>query len=264
MPKDLSLDIDHPEPAAGSFVFYRCGRMPPHEHPSAYLTFLLAGGFTETIDGNEYRVAEPAIGWKPAGTRHSDEWDRCGAFFLSFRLNEGAVARGSGPGWFNLPDRQHLGFLAKWAVAGATPALRSDAICDLVALANGPVELKKGAPPSWLGRAAEMLKVSPGQSSIASLARDSGVTRIHLARTFRRYFGIPPSVYRRRCLAAAAVQEILTSSHPLAKISHDVGFADQSHAARVLRREVGFSASALRALERQGLVSVVPAGASSG
>jgi len=48
--------------------------------------------------------------------------------------------------------------------------------------------------------------------------------------------------------ARAALERVAGGERDLARLAADVGFADQSHLARVVRRETGRPPSALRAL----------------
>ena len=105
----------------------------------------------------------------------------------------------------------------------------------------------KDSPPLWLSRLKQNLDDAPACVSVSAAARLAGVYRTHLARTFRRYFGLSVSAYRRHALAEAAVKHF-ASGATLVTASCKAGFADQSHMTRVVKAETGFTPGVLRRL----------------
>ncbi len=60
--------------------------------------------------------------------------------------------------------------------------------------------------------------------------------RVHLAREFRRHFGITPTDYRLRNRVACAAVLLSTSRGSLSAVAHEVGYSDQAHMTREFRR----------------------------
>ena len=83
---------------------------------------------------------------------------------------------------------------------------------------------------------------------VGESARAAGVDRTRLARLFRRHYGVPPSVYRLRCMAAKAISASLAGGGSIADAAYAAGFADQSHLARTVTSLVGIPLNRLRAL----------------
>lgn len=103
-----------------------------------------------------------------------------------------------------------------------------------------------GEPPLWLTMAREAIRDDPRHLTIGHVARLAGVHRVHFSTTFRNYYGVPPSVYRRNVLVARAVTETVCAPGSLTRVAYDVGFSDQSHMSRSLREVVGISPRSLR------------------
>jgi AraC-like DNA-binding protein len=81
---------------------------------------------------------------------------------------------------------------------------------------------------------------------LADLARDLGHTPFHISRVFRRLTGTTLTEYRNRVRVAVAIERLAGGEDRLADLAAELGFADQSHLARVLRRAVGLPPGRLR------------------
>lgn len=96
--------------------------------------------------------------------------------------------------------------------------------------------------PRWLARVQEHLHASiENPLTLTELARDAGVHRARLSRTFRAHFGCSVGEYHRQIRVAWAASEIARNVMTLAEISVRAGFADQSHFCRVFRRGTGMT-----------------------
>jgi AraC-like DNA-binding protein len=73
-----------------------------------------------------------------------------------------------------------------------------------------------------------------GSTAVAELERFSGLTRFHLARVFRREFGLAPRAYQLRQRLARA-SRLLALGSGSSDVSYQCGFADQSHLTRAFR-----------------------------
>jgi AraC-like DNA-binding protein len=93
--------------------------------------------------------------------------------------------------------------------------------------------------------AREALAAAP-ERSLPELARALAVSPHHLSRVFRSATGHTISRHRMRLRARTALERLAGGESDLARLAADLGFADQSHLCRVLRRETGQTPSALR------------------
>jgi AraC-like DNA-binding protein len=100
---------------------------------------------------------------------------------------------------------------------------------------------RRGVHPAvqW---ALQRISASRGQVSVATLARDSGYTRKHLAGLFARQTGLSPKVLARVHRFRAALALLGDSrSVPWAELAACCGYYDQSHLVRDFRAFSGCS-----------------------
>lgn len=234
---------------------YRQGK---HAHERASVTLLLRGALRETAAGREENATVLSVVVKPAGVVHADEVGPAGARTLQVVLEDEAAFLGD-------PARE----LGAWrwihAGAGVRPLLGLqralwDAAADLedpVLEALGEVVAEPGPasddPPGWLARAREALDDDdPTASRVRDLAAAFDVHPVSLTRAFRRAYGVPVSVYRRRLRLRRAAAQISGTDRPLTRIAHAAGYADHAHLCREVRGATGLTPSALRDAARRG------------
>jgi AraC family transcriptional regulator len=82
------------------------------------------------------------------------------------------------------------------------------------------------------------------------VARDAGVSREHLARSYRRHFGTSISNALRARRHRAGFDLLTQSARPLAEVAAASGYADQSHMTRDVRIWIGQTPGALRQASR--------------
>jgi AraC-like DNA-binding protein len=78
------------------------------------------------------------------------------------------------------------------------------------------------------------------------LARVVAVSPHHLSRIFRAETGETISRYRNRARVRLVLERLADRERSLARLAGELGFADQAHLSRVVRREVGSTPSAIR------------------
>jgi AraC-like DNA-binding protein len=93
--------------------------------------------------------------------------------------------------------------------------------------------------------AREALAADPGLG-LLQLARAVAVSPHHLSRIFRAETGETISRYRNRVRVRLALERLAEGDDRLARLARDLGFADQAHLSRVVRKEVGSPPSWLR------------------
>ncbi|MBX9599827.1 MAG: AraC family transcriptional regulator [Bryobacteraceae bacterium] len=221
-------------------------RLPRHTHERAFLTLLVAGSYRERLGSREIEFRPLTMSYRPAWLEHQDEIGAGGAHFL---LVETA---GSG----REQEPRMLGPAAVRAAArlyAALPRRDPDELEVLLAELGGTLnspEFAEAGRPAWLMRVEERLLSSiDGAPPLRLAASEAGVHPIHVARTFRRVHGLSMTqwVHRQRISRAC---DALSRDVDLARLSADLGFADQSHFTRVFRRETGITPAAMRRLLR--------------
>ncbi len=145
---------------------------------------------------------------------------------------------------------QRLGDAADWAERlGLTEAFALERIA------------RHRAPPALVEALWRRLIASRGQTNIAALATDAGVSRKHLTQQFRHWTGLPPSQYARVLRFERAVERIRARPHDVdwAQLAGACGYCDQPHFNRDFRSFTGLTPTLfLAALEPHGGIAATP------
>ena len=240
--------------AAGAFRFGQwvaSGRreVAAHGHAEPHFMYVPLGDYVTDAEGPRPRDGSNLV-FNPAGTYHRDRMTGPGTFF-SLSISDTAEAMD------RLPHTPHsivngaahrlLGALARECVNWrADSAVRAESLClELLGAASAPMPRERQRP-RWLDAAAAMFE--DGDASVAVVARAVGVHPVHLARTFRVYFGCTPGDYARRQRCRRAAYLLSRTRRPVADIALAIGFADQSHFTKAFHRAVGVPPAEFRRL----------------
>lgn len=227
-------------------------RMARHAHERHQVSLLLGGSLGETVCREERRLRGPALGVKPAGVAHANDYGPDGALILCIELDAG----------FDLFD--DAGLPERWQWRGASDAALPQARSLLRALVDGaPIDAEgrlwewlagvgrnedtpaTATPPRWLQQACERLQEE--DLPLARLAGELGLHPVYVARAFVRSVGCTPSTFRARARFQRALIA-LSQGRDLAETALSVGFADQAHFCRAARACSGLSPGQLRTL----------------
>jgi len=103
-------------------------------------------------------------------------------------------------------------------------------------------------PPPWLRAAREFIHENAlGPLSLAEIAEAAGRHEIHLAREFRRHFGLSIGAHLRRLRTEHAARLLLRSRLGLSEIALESGFCSHSHLCREFKMRFGVTPSQYRA-----------------
>jgi AraC family transcriptional regulator len=148
--------------------------------------------------------------------------------------------------------------MRKWE--SASPLI-AEAMC--LELMAGVARREHGVertPPRWLTVAREMLRDGGGRASVGAIAAECGVHPVHLARTFRRFFGCSPGEYLRQVRVERAAALLRRPNLSLAEVALRSGYADQSHLTHAFQSAFAITPSVYRrdaGIERLDLDSEV-------
>lgn len=110
-------------------------------------------------------------------------------------------------------------------------------LLDLFAVSPTAPTLEWSAAPAWIHRVEELVRDRFSETlTHGEIAREIGVSREHLARTFRQFAGLPLGVFVRRIRLLRAARRLRDTRRPISHIAAQCGFADQSHLSRLFRR----------------------------
>jgi AraC-like DNA-binding protein len=246
----------------------RCGDSgwSPPEAATAYgIVFVRRGCFRRRVNGAESFVDSTVVYFERPDDEqqiaHPGGGDSCTVLYLSDEIL--AKLWGGEPG---LPDEplasdattdlaQRL--LLAVVLRGEAADL-DEAAVDLAARVlerSAPKRVAAGRPTTRQARrrivvgAREALVENP-RTGVTELARRLAVSPHHLSRIFRAETGETISRYRNRLRVRLALERLAPGEPSLARVAAELGFADQAHLARVVRRELGAAPSSLR--ERLG------------
>jgi AraC-like DNA-binding protein len=95
-----------------------------------------------------------------------------------------------------------------------------------------------GARDPDVGRTLALMHRNPAHPwTIASLAKEAGVSRSVLAERFRHYLQESPIAYLKRWRLQLAAQMLMTRSHSVAQIAQEVGYESEAAFNRAFKRE---------------------------
>jgi AraC family transcriptional regulator len=203
------------------------------------------------------------------GHEHGDG-DRCVSFWYApeyfERLAAGAGARASGLD-FKTPRLPPLRLLSPLvARAGAGAAGRADVPWEelgvslavravtLGALGAGTSADPDAVPPNATARVTRTIRAierhPDAPLTLASLARQAGLSPYHFLRTFNRLTGVTPHQYILRARLRHAATRLAAGPGKVLDIALDCGFGDVSNFNRAFRAEFGVSPRAYRSTAR--------------
>jgi AraC family transcriptional regulator len=122
---------------------------------------------------------------------------------------------------------------------------------ELLASAARARQPRGRSKPVWLERAWQLVQDRFADNwTLAEAAGAVGVHPVHLATTFRRFYGcsLGDAVRRRRVEFAAG--RLAVSADSLAEIARAAGFADQSHFCNTFKKVMGTTPSGFRRAAR--------------
>lgn len=228
-------------------------RFRAHAHDGVHVCVPLTGGFSE-FDGHAWRDVPAGTLRVSAAARHDIDFGRAGARCLLLTLEPGlalpAFERLARPRFLR-PD-PWLGQLtarldrATQGGPASSVALLDSLATELLAQLERRLDGREGPPPPWLRRVHELLEDTAGRVSVAALAREAGVHRVHLARAFRAHCGLAVTERARALRLAHAERLLRATAAPLAEVAYRAGYADQSHLTRAVRGAFGATPLALR------------------
>ena len=239
--------------------YERGSAIPAHEHESPYAAVVLRGGYEETSAGEARQCVAGSIVVHTPGERHADRFSgptTClnvhGGGFVASRVIPPAVAAAIG-------SRLRAEFLQ--------PDDYSPQIIDALMMELDALSRREGGTdrvPRWLDEVRRRIETAFRDPLTASgLAAGAGVHVTHLARSFRRHYGMTVGEMLRERRVDHARRE-LASGRPLSEIAAEAGFADQSHFTRVFRRVTGTTPAAFRRESRSRPLTASKTGPGAG
>ena len=247
--------------------------LPTHSHENGCVIVVLHGTFRERSDGRPRHCAPGLIIVRPKGEPHSNRFDERGGRCLNIELAPqwlaqtrevtGLFDRSStfvGAPYWGMGRRLYQEAIRsdEFGLAGQPPgtaALHGSQLgleSLLLALADDPsIDARRppGTPPRWLLDVRDRIDARvAAPTTLSVLAAGAGVHPVHLATTFRRYFGKTVGSYLRQMRIEYACRAVTRSGTFLSDVALAAGFADQSHMGRTFKRVMGMTPAAYRSI----------------
>lgn len=239
---------------------YRPGVVvPAHVHGTPLVSSVLHGSMTEQHGRRAAICDAGSLIYQPPEEPHSHRFEtgaRC--FIVQFgeswmsRMEEMEVLHPSAPldlrrsraNW--LLDQIHHEFTQQDRAADL--AIEGFSIALLSELARARNRGDEGARPAWLMRVVELLHMTLVQDlTMGDIAAAVEIHPVHMAKTFRRFYGCTMGEYVRRLRVERAKEQLASTDRPLSSVAFEAGFADQAHFSRVFKKLAGVTPSAFRA-----------------
>jgi AraC family transcriptional regulator len=232
-------------------------RLHPHSHEHPHVCFVIEGVLNERDRRRWRRLSAGAGRLSPPGDMHhlsigDSQPLRC----LILSIDAESLGESG----------KHVADARRYVTGPGVSELASRLLCELGSLDDAsPISLEMlgleaaaltdGAPgpridalPSWLERVRDRVRDDlRSVPTLEELARDAGVSRSHLARTFRARYGYTIGQFVRGQRLETARRLVLRTDLPLATVAYQVGFADQSHMTRLFGSRFGQPPGRLRA-----------------
>ncbi|HUQ20203.1 MAG TPA: AraC family transcriptional regulator [Gemmatimonadaceae bacterium] len=214
--------------------------LPAHEHATPMFVLVLGGGFDERFGSNERSCDRYDLLYRPVGERHANRFWKSGAACLSIELRNASVVDALDTADGRIPLR---GVPALHALRAYDEMHRRDAesclvvdeiIARLIDAAAPRRFVVETRAPDWLERAREMVHDAlPAVVRFGDVADAVGVHRVHLSRTFQKFYGCSLGDYVRRVRVHRACAALRRETSSAA--AYVSGFSDESHMGRNFR-----------------------------
>jgi AraC family transcriptional regulator len=260
--------MDHPDHIHGRVAFARtCGavrvtesrytghtQLPPHAHPAAYLSFVIAGSYVECVGRHQLTCGPNVLRYHPLGEVHRDMFGPRGGACLNVELSP-ELSEHVG----RVPSRPLTVDSVAWqALRLRREAARGDDTSQLVVQEIAiqlldacherarVIRTVNAAAP--LRRAIDFVDAHlADRFTLGAVAEAAEVHETHLARLFKQRLGMTAGDYvRRRRVVRAEYQLRAMPSASASSIAASLGFADLAHFSRTFRRVLGVTPSEYR------------------
>jgi AraC family transcriptional regulator len=242
------------------FNYAPCGTMAPHQHSESLMSIVVHGDFREWIGKREQDYAPGHVTFLPAGLTHSQRFGAAGARQIHFKPQESwleyltdtktrladaphaasRVFRYLGDRLLN--EMQHRDALSAVACEGL--------ILEIVAAfgRHWTAARANSKAPVWLRAARDFIDENAFECpSMAQIARAAARHEIHVAREFRRFYGVSVGTYIRRLRTEHAARLLLDGRISVCDIAQSCGFASHPHLCREFKAHFGVTPSQYRA-----------------
>lgn len=234
-------------------------RLPAHAHEeNAYFTLVIDGGFAVESAWRSCEVAASELILQRAGESRANRFGRLPSLLFNVGLDaqlqkllHGALAASTKLQSTSAADLMRELRRELHALDDLSPLVIEGVALELIAVSRRAAAGRRDVPPPWLRRVRERIHDDlPSRIALESLAAESGVHVVHVARAFRESFGCSIGDYVRRRRLIVACGHLLRTDENVADIAANSGFFDESHLTHAFRRILFTTPAAFRKKRR--------------
>jgi AraC-like DNA-binding protein len=224
-----------------------------HLHDYSQILFPLQGSMRIAIEGRCDTVKSNTLAVIPEHSVHDFEPSR-DCCMLVLNVEAAAFAGGSLP--FIMRDRGRIvtqidPFMWRlFSLLGTEVDADSKRAPDVIHLALASLQLVRPATAVHGDRRILATTQEPEETSVAEMARRSGLGQSQFHALFRATTGQSPKQYHLRKLLDRAVDRLIATSDPIAEIAHELGYQNVSSFNRLFRQRFGVTPSEFRSGRR--------------
>ncbi len=231
--------------------YERNDAIPWHRHRDPYMTFVVGGAYRERLEKRERTCSARQLVFHERDEIHADDFiarSRC--LNIQYDDSRGLAMPG---GAEVIASSKVVSISMEVAREMRHPDSLTPIVVEglLLQLLGELARFRGGAGgPAWLRRVREEIGVRFREPlTTTGLAAGANVHPVHLARSFRRYFGRSIGEVIRQ-LRVDFAKGAIVAGMPLGEIALEAGFADQSHLTRTFRLVSGVTPAEFRRVHR--------------
>ena len=229
--------------------------MPPHVDNESKIGIVLDGGLIEKTGSGRVEAKRNSVVIKPDHAVHENIFGHRGVRLLSITFKKGYILPESlhNLAWLEDPRVSFSAYKLWFSIK----SIKNDkqlnhylnVFIQLLDLLN---KTKQNLAPVWLRSATELLnRYSIDENTIENISEQMKISRVHLSRSFKKYHFTTAVKYRHYVRMSNLLHCLISTNKPLAEIAYECGFSDQSQMSRIVLKETGYTANALRLLLKQ-------------
>jgi len=232
--------------------------MAPHRHDEPSVIVVVAGRYRERIEGRVTEHMAGRIVWYPAGATHSQTFGSEGARKIVFTPAASSIEYLRDKG-VQLDVPKHVDVAITPQISQRmlgemrnrdpfTPlAVEGFALELIAAFARADRHPSGTQIPRWLRSVRDSIRQSDDEDlSLHQIAVMVGRHPVHLAREFRRFYGVSVGEYKRQ-LRLERAAAMLSGNAGLMEVALTCGFSSHSRLSRAFKAAYGVSPSQFRA-----------------
>jgi AraC-like DNA-binding protein len=231
-----------------SFSVFRTEHSPglflsAHAHPEPCVILPFEGTFWEILSSGTHECSPGSLVVEHPEELHENRFGAARTLTVVIQVHSTTLSRGIE---HTIAHNHRRAALLAGALSGLLDAPEVDDL-ELEHFALGVLSLCTSTPrdrrePSWLRDAVALIWNMVAEiKSISDLAGMLDVSPIQLARRFKECYGVPLWRYIRSARTTAAHLMLRETDLPISAIAADLGYSDQAHLTRDLRRQIGLT-----------------------